>query len=115
KRWISHPARSTSDNPHRLPDLRHRSSLRKSNLNISRRLQFALPSAKLANKVKGRANLDLSFRARKADRTPNDKSTKNQTRKGRIMAITPTQRHTHEWFLLILALLIVGAICVPLW
>jgi biopolymer transport protein ExbB/TolQ len=31
------------------------------------------------------------------------------------MAITPTQRHTHEWFLLILALLIVGAICVPLW
>ena len=31
------------------------------------------------------------------------------------MAITPTQRHTHEWFLLILALAIVGAICVPLW
>src|SRR5260370_34720031 len=31
------------------------------------------------------------------------------------MAITPTKRHTHEWFLLILALAIVGAICVPLW
>jgi len=31
------------------------------------------------------------------------------------MAITPTQRRTHEWFLLILALAIVGAICVPLW
>lgn len=31
------------------------------------------------------------------------------------MAITPTQRHTREWFLLILALALVGAICVPLW
>jgi biopolymer transport protein ExbB/TolQ len=31
------------------------------------------------------------------------------------MAITPTQRHTREWFLLFLALAIVGAICVPLW
>jgi biopolymer transport protein ExbB/TolQ len=31
------------------------------------------------------------------------------------MAITPTQRQTREWFLLILALLLVGAICVPLW
>jgi biopolymer transport protein ExbB/TolQ len=32
-----------------------------------------------------------------------------------IMAIAPTQRHTREWFLLILALALVGAICVPLW
>jgi biopolymer transport protein ExbB/TolQ len=31
------------------------------------------------------------------------------------MAITPTQRRTPEWFLLILALAIVGVICVPLW
>ncbi len=31
------------------------------------------------------------------------------------MSITPTQRHTREWFLLILALALVGAICVPLW
>jgi hypothetical protein len=31
------------------------------------------------------------------------------------MAITPTQRHTREWFLLIMALALVLAICVPLW
>ena len=31
------------------------------------------------------------------------------------MAITPTQRRTHEWFLLILALALVAAICAPLW
>jgi biopolymer transport protein ExbB/TolQ len=31
------------------------------------------------------------------------------------MAITPTQRHTREWFLLVLALALVAAICVPLW
>jgi biopolymer transport protein ExbB/TolQ len=31
------------------------------------------------------------------------------------MAITPTQRRTHEWLLLILALALVAAICVPLW
>src|SRR6266849_4195201 len=31
------------------------------------------------------------------------------------MAITPTQRQTREWFLLIMSLGIVGLICVPLW
>jgi biopolymer transport protein ExbB/TolQ len=31
------------------------------------------------------------------------------------MAITATQRHTREWFLLVLALALVAAICVPLW
>src|SRR6516225_10474703 len=31
------------------------------------------------------------------------------------MAITPTQRQTREWFLLIMALALVLAICVPLW
>jgi hypothetical protein len=51
-----HPASFTSDKRQQLPGFRHRSSLRKISLDISRRLQFALPSAKLANKVKGRAN-----------------------------------------------------------
>lgn len=31
------------------------------------------------------------------------------------MALTPTQRQTREWPLLILALCLVGAICIPLW
>jgi hypothetical protein len=31
------------------------------------------------------------------------------------MAITPTQRQTREWPLLVLALALVGAICIPLW
>src|SRR5438132_11143469 len=31
------------------------------------------------------------------------------------MALTPTQRQTREWPLLMLALSLVGAICVPLW
>ncbi len=31
------------------------------------------------------------------------------------MAITPTQRPTREWPLLVLALSLVGAICIPLW
>jgi biopolymer transport protein ExbB/TolQ len=31
------------------------------------------------------------------------------------MALTPTQRQTREWPLLILALSLVGAICIPLW
>jgi len=31
------------------------------------------------------------------------------------MAITPTQRQTREWFLLVMALALVLAICVPLW
>jgi len=44
------------DKPERLPGFRRRSSLRKIYPDISQRLQFPLPSAKLANKVKERAN-----------------------------------------------------------
>jgi hypothetical protein len=44
------------DKPERLPGFRRRSSLRKIPPDISQRLQFPLPSAKLANKVKERAN-----------------------------------------------------------
>jgi hypothetical protein len=44
------------DKPERLPGFRRRSSLGKIQLNITERLQFPLPSAKLANKVKERPN-----------------------------------------------------------
>jgi hypothetical protein len=53
------------DKPERLPGFRRRSSLRKIYSAISQRLQFPLPSAKLANKVKERANKETGhFRPR---------------------------------------------------
>jgi hypothetical protein len=52
------------DKPERLPGFRRRSSLGKIQLNITERLQFPLPSAKLANKVKEPPNKEKGAAAR---------------------------------------------------
>jgi len=57
------------DKPERLPGFRRRSSLRKIYPDISQRLQFPLPSAKLANKVKERANKEKGQEQERTEET----------------------------------------------